>query len=147
MGFLNFTWQTYVIAGLVALLLTVGLLYKSELRESGQLSAQIKQKDKTIATLQGEKEKLYLTLENSENKTVEDMQERDALKSQVVLLNKKISSLTELTKPKGKAAQNVKSNLKTDDDVMLSDSLISVLRESYCATSPAICVNPQNTVK
>ncbi len=147
MGLLNFSWQTYVIAGLVILVLTLGLLYKSELKESGELSDQIEQKDKTIDTLQGEKEKLYFTLENNENKALEDTQERDALKAQVVLLNKKVSSLTELTKPKGKAAQDVKSNLKTDDDVMLSDSLISVLRESYCATSPTVCANSQNTVK
>lgn len=147
MSLLKFSWQTYVIAGLVALLLALGLLYKSEIKESGELSSQIEQKEKTIATLQGEKEKLNLTLENNENKALEDTQERDALKAQVVVLNKKVSSLTELTKPKGKVAQDVKSNLKTDDDVMLSDSLISVLRESYCATNPAVCVNPQNTVK
>lgn len=147
MGLLNFSWQTYVIAGLVILVLTLGLLYKSELKESGELASQIAQKEQTIATLQAEKEKLNLTLENNENKALEDTQERDALKAQVVVLNKKVSSLTKLTKPKGKAAQDVKSNLKTDDDVMLSDSLISVLRESYCATGTAVCVNSQNTVK
>lgn len=147
MGLLNFSWQTYVIAGLVILVLTLGLLYKSEVKESGELASQIALKEQTIATLQGEKEKLNLTLENNENKALEDTQERDALKAQVVVLNKKVSSLTELTKPKGKAAQDVKSNLKTDDDVMLSDSLISVLRESYCATGTAVCVNSQNIVK
>lgn len=147
MGLLNFSWQTYAIAGLVILVLTLGLLYKSEIKESGELASQIAQKQKTIATLQGEKEKLNLTLENNENKALEDTQERDALKAQVVVLNKKVSSLTELTKPKGKVAQDVKSNLKTDDDVMLSDSLISVLRESYCATGTAVCVNSQNTIK
>lgn len=146
MGLLNFSWQTYAIAGLVILVLTLGLLYKSEIKESGELASQIAQKQKTIATLQGEKEKLNLTLENNENKALEDTQERDALKAQVVVLNKKVSSLTELTKPKGKVAQDVKSNLKTDDDVMLSDSLISVLRELLC-NRHLVCVNSQNTIK
>lgn len=147
MGLLNFSWQSYLIVGLIILLGVLGFLYKSEIKETGNLSTQIEQKDKTIAALQDERDKLSLSLKNNENKALEDTQERDALKAQVVVLNKKVSSLTKLTKPKGKAAQDVKSNLKTDDDVMLSDSLISVLRESYCATGTAVCVNSQNTVK
>lgn len=147
MGLLNFSWQTYLIVGLTVLLGVLGFLYKSEIKETGNLSTQIEQKDKTIATLQDERDKLYLSLKNNENKALEDTQERDALKAQVVVLNKKVSSLTELTKPKGKVAQDAKTNLQTNDDVMLSDSLIRVLRESYCSTSPSVCLNTQDTLK
>lgn len=142
MSFLNFSWQTYLIAFLLTALVVTGLVLKHEAEKAGKLSVELDQLTQQIQEQEKENKRLSLSLQNSESRTVEDVKERDALKIQVSALNKKVSQLSQFTKG------NKDERVTTDsDDVMLSDELISLLKQSYCSADKDLCPNPQTSPK
>lgn len=142
MSFLNFSWQTYLIAFLLAALVLAGLVLKHETEKAGKLSVQLDQLTQQIQEQEKENQRLSLSLQNSEARTVEDTKERDALKNQVSALNKKVSQLSQFTKG------NKDERATTDsDDVMLSDELVGLLKQSYCSAGKDLCPDPQTSPK
>lgn len=142
--FSGLSWTYYVIAGLLVAVLLSGYLLKKEIEKTGELSAQNAQLSADLSQAEKDKSNLLSTMQVNSQKSLEDQNERDKLRDKVVQLNKKVSSLTRLTKDKGNAS-DVKSNSQSSDDIYLSDSLISLFREAYCNNPSSVCANPSES--
>jgi hypothetical protein len=136
------SWTYYLIAGLVIALLASGYLLKNSIAETGALTAQNDALSAQLITANKDKENLSATLASTTKHSLEDEKERQQLQSKVVVLNKKITTLSRLTKEAPKDA-----SLKNPDDVYLSTDLVRLLSESYCQSISGLCPNPDQPVK
>lgn len=139
------SWTYYLIAALIIALLASGYLLKNSIAETGALSTQNDALTRQLATANKDKENLGATLASTAQKSLEDSKEREVLQGKVSVLNKKINTLTRLTKDKG--TSDVKTNNASSDDIYLSDQLRSVLSESYCQSVPGLCPAADQPVK
>lgn len=143
------SWTYYLIVGLIVALLASGYLLKNSIAETGALTAQNDALSAQLITANKDKENLSATLASSSKRSLEDEKERQQLQSKVVVLNKKITALSRLTKDKGtpNGALDVKTNNASSDDIYLSDSLRSLLSEAYCQSISGLCPNPNQPIK
>lgn len=139
------SWTYYLIAGLVVALLASGYLLKNSIAETGALTAQNDALSAQLITANKDKENLSATLASTTKRSLEDEKERQQLQSKVVVLNKKITALSRLTKDR--ESSDVKSSSQASDDIILSDSLKQLLSESYCQSISGLCPNTDQPVK
>jgi len=136
------SWTYYLIAGLLVALFASGYLLKSSIEETGALRDANDALSAQLAIANQDKENLSATLASTAQKSLEDSKEREVLQGKVVVLNKKINTLSRLTKEAPKDA-----SLKNPDDVYLSTDLIRVLSEAYCNSAGVVCPNSNESAK
>lgn len=130
------SWTYYAIAALTVLLLGLGWVLKNQIEEVGALGVQNTALQQQLAASEADKAKLDATLQLTSKTSLEDELERNKLRSDVVLLNKQITSLKRLTKEAPKDASTTAS-----DDIFISDELKRVLSDSRCKARPDLCIN------
>lgn len=145
--FTGASWTTYILIGLVVALLALAFLYKKEVEHTGSLEAEKAALTSSLEASERDKQHLSDTIAINAQSSLEDTVERESLRSQVVKLNKEVSSLKTLTKTKVKNNESPISNIQADDDIELSDSLRSLLEQSACSSNPNLCRNSSEPAK
>lgn len=140
----SISWAYYLIIALVLALLASGYVLSNKIEEVGSLQSQNTALTQQLTEAEADKDRLNATLQLSSQKSLEDSTERDKLRSDVAVLNKKITSLTRLTKS---TPSDVKFNNQSSDDLYLSSELTSLLNAAYCNSKVSLCANTKQSSK
>ena len=93
-------WTTYLIIGLGACIIALGLLYRHSLTELGETKEKLSTASQKLTQAEEDKKALQSSLELNASKSLQDSTEREELKMQVANLQQDLKKKIPLTKNK-----------------------------------------------
>ena len=127
----KFGWTTYLIIGLGACIIALGLLYRHSLTELGETKEKLSTVSEKLTQAEEDKKVLQSSLELNASKSRQDEEERQRIDNQVRELNASIAKLTSSNNILKKKANANESCSVYDDDPKLSDDLRLQLNNAY----------------
>lgn len=124
-------WTTYLIIGLGACIIALGLLYRHSLTELGETKEKLSTASQKLTQAEEDKRALESSLELNASKSRQDEEERQRIDNQVRELNASIAKLTSSNNILKKKANANESCSVYDDDPKLSDDLRLQLNNAY----------------
>jgi len=124
-------WTTYLIIGLGACMIVLGLLYRHSLTELGETKEELSTVSERFTQAEEDKKALQSSLELNASKSKQDEEERQRIDNQVRELNASIAKLTSSNNILKKKANVNESCSVYDDDPKLSDDLRLQLNNAY----------------
>lgn len=124
-------WTTYLIIGLGACIIALGLLYRHSLTELGETKEKLSTASQKLTQAEEDKRALQSSLELSASKSKQDEEERQRIDNQVRELNASIAKLTSSNNILKKKANANESCSVYDDDPKLSDDIRLQLNNAY----------------
>lgn len=123
-------WTTYLIIGLGACIIALGLLYRHSLTELGKTKEELSTVSERLTQAEEDKRALQSSLELNASKSLQDNTEREELKMQVANLQQDLKKKIPLTKNKCPVS-NGNAQVNDTDDIELSPELTGLLKSAY----------------